>query len=139
MTVTVRQVFDYAQINRQLTGPNGSITRDTLRRGLRVQARAKHLVQVDQGTLRDSIEVASEQRLIDGVDATVVIVGTNLNYARVAHDGSGIYGPTGRPIVPLRGKFLVFTSRRTGKLVFVKSVQGQHGTKFLQKALPAAR
>lgn len=134
----MHQVLDLAAINRQLTGPNGSIVKDTLRRALRVQGRAKHLVSVDNGTLRDSIEIATETRLVEGVESMVVLVGTKLKYAMAEHEGTGIYGPTGAAILPVSGKFLVFKNK-AGKLVFAKSVQGRPGTHFLKRALGEAR
>jgi hypothetical protein len=139
MTITIRHVLDLTAINRQITGPNGVVARELLRRGLRVQTRAKHLVPVDQGRLRDSIEIATENRVVMGIETVVIVVGTNVSYATAVHDGSGIYGPTGVPIIPVNGKYLVFTSKKSGRLVFTKAVRGQPGTRFLKRALPAAR
>jgi hypothetical protein len=146
MTISVRQVFDVGAVNRQLSGPMGSITRDMFRRGLRVQERAKRLVAVDTGRLRDSINVSTLTRPVLGIETVVVRIGTNVDYAPAVHDGTGIYGPTGAPITPKNGKYLVFStlsgSNKIGSrlsLVFVRSVRGQPGTEFLKKALREVR
>jgi hypothetical protein len=135
----VRQVFDTAALNAQLHGPNGGVARDLLRRALRVQTEARKRAPADTGRLRGSIELATVQRTVFGVATVGMLVGSNLDYARMVHDGTGEFGPRGTPIVPTQKKFLVFRSRKTGKVVVAKSVRGQRGVAFLKDALWAVR
>lgn len=139
MTLTVRHVLDVEQINRQLHGLNGGPMRDMLRRGLRVQTAARRNAPADRGRLRQSVEVGTVSTVVFGVSTYAVRVGTNLEYARAVHDGTGVYGPHGVPIRPTSGRYLVFRSKRAGRLVFVPEVKGQPGVPFLKDALRAAR
>lgn len=115
---------------------------DLLRRGLKVQARARlllsgaagHPKRVDTGQLRSSVGV--QLRSLAGRPS--VRIGTNLRHARWVHDGTGIYGPRRRRITPTTKKALAFQSRR-GRRVVVRSVRGMERNEFLKDALPAAR
>lgn len=115
---------------------------DLLKRGLKVQARARlllsgasgHPKRVDTGALRSDIQV--QLRTLGG--HPVVRVGTNKRYARFVHDGTGIYGPRRRRIVPTTKKALAFQSRR-GRRIVVRSVRGMPPNEFLKDALSAAR
>lgn len=134
----VKHVMDIAALNAHLRGPMGGVTRDLLRRGLRVQAAAKRNVRSDHGRLRNSIHVGTrvgEQGVI------IVEVGSDLNYALAVHNGTGIYGPHGTRIVPTSGSLLVFPNRRggggSGRLVFARSVRGQRPNPYLKNALRA--
>jgi hypothetical protein len=50
--------------------------------------------------------------------------------------GTGIYGPTGRRITPVRAQSLRFVSG--GRVVFAKSVKGQKANNFLAESIRAA-
>lgn len=103
-----------------------SATRTGLtRRAIEVQNEARRLCPVDQGTLRRSITF--------NVTDTKATIGSNLEYALGVETGTGIYGPKGRPIVPVRAQFLVFTTK-TGT-VFARSVRGRRATPYLKPAL----
>lgn len=62
-------------------------------------------------------------------------VGTNLqsesgfDYPRALQEGTGIYGPSGQPITPKDGKYLVF--QLNGRTIFTRSVKGSPGRPFL--------
>lgn len=115
---------------------------DLLKRGLKVQARARvllggaagHPKRVDTGALRSDISV--QLRTLAG--RPVVRVGTNKKYARWVHDGTGIYGPHRRRITPKTKKALAFNGRR-GRRVVVRSVRGMEKNEFLKDALSAAK
>lgn len=133
MAASVR--FDAAALAAILTGRDGPVVRDLLRRGNRVASRAKALCPVDSGRLRSSIKV----ELRGSGPGIYVTVGTNVEYARAVHDGTGIYGPKGRPIFPVRAKVLRFTPKGEKSAIFRPSVKGVRPRPFLRNALPAAR
>lgn len=119
--------------------------KDLLRRGFKVQARARVLLGGAAGhprrirTKRLWSSVQVQLRAFGG--SPVVRIGTNVRYSRRVHDGTGIYGPRRRPIRPKRGKFLVFTPRNgiQSRKVFVREVKGMRQNQYLRDALPAAR
>lgn len=123
--------------------------KDLLRRGLKVQAKARRLVggaeghikRVNTGDLRSSIGV----KLIEVAGKPAVRIGTGKKYAHWVHDGTGVYGPHRTRIVPKTAKALVFASKtygaKKGKFkgkVVVRSVRGMQKNEFLKDALPAA-
>jgi hypothetical protein len=119
-----------AAIQKMLRSPKGQVARGILKIGKKVERKAKRLVPVDQGILRNSI--TTELIIRRG---PVARIGTKTKYALAVHNGTGVYGPRGVPITPKKGKVLVFTSRKTGQLVFAKSVKGMKGTPYLRDAL----
>lgn len=109
---------------------------DDLRvRANRVLSAARAACPVDRGTLRASLAV---EFTMDG-DNAVARIGSNLKYALPVHEGTGIFGPRHAPIVPVNGRFLVFTPRGAVNKVFARSVRGMPGRPFLRDALDAAR
>lgn len=51
-------------------------------------------------------------------------------YARYQEEGTGIYGPTGSRIYPIRAKVLAFDWPAAGGVVFARSVAGSPGRHF---------
>jgi hypothetical protein len=135
-SVSVR--LNQRAIQDQLTGQNGAIARDLLRRGQRVQNKARRLAPVDRGRLRGSIttEVRGSGRGLE------VRVGSNLDYAVYVHEGTGIYAGRGY-IYPRRGRYLRWRARGGGgggrEYVYARRVRGVRGRPFLKDALDAAR
>lgn len=121
-----------AALQKMLRNPKGQVARGTLKLGKKVERKAKRLVPVDHGILRNSI--STELIIRRG---PVARIGTKMKYALVVHNGTGIYGPTGARIYPRHAKVLMFTSRKTGELVFAKSIKGMKGTPYLRDALIA--
>lgn len=121
-----------AALQKMLRNPKGQVARGILKLGKKVERKAKRLVPVDHGILRNSITTELVIR-----KGPVARIGTNVKYALYVHEGTGIYGPNGVPITPKHGKVLVFTSRKTNKLVFARSVKGMKGTPYLRNALIA--
>lgn len=118
-------------------GPTGPVVRHITTLTRRATARAKRLAPVDEGTLRASIQgfvITTPRRVIGRI-------GTGLEYGLYQHEGTGIHGPRGRPITPIRRKFLRFevksgrSARGRRPLVFARSVAGTRPKKFLIKAL----
>lgn len=141
-TVAWGHQLDLGAVRKLLTSPTGGVVRDLLRRGLLVETQAKRNLggiggpkRVDTGRLRASIATIVVTR--DG--APTVLVGTNVNYARFVHDGTGLYGPRHAPIRPRRGKFLRFRPRGSRRWVYARQVKGMRPNRFLANALSAAR
>lgn len=145
--------YDQAGLHALLHSPRGPVAADLLRRGRRVESKAKVLCPVDQGRLRSSIT----HELVTSGDDLIVRIGTNVSYARFVHDGTGIYGPTRQPIRPKRARVLAWPVRgttsvrrsRSGRMVrsraqvrtgtaFARQVAGSPGRPFLRNALPEA-
>lgn len=133
MAGTVR--LNPAELNRFLRSPGGPVGRDLLRRSHRVENRAKELVGVDLGRLRSSIttDVRADSKGLVGR------VGSNVEYALHHHEGTGIYGPRGRPITPKTASVLRFKPKGSSTFVFARSVRGSKPNPFLADALSAAR
>lgn len=141
-TVTYSHRLDLAAVQRLLTSPNGGVVRDLLRRGLLVETQAKRNLggiggpkRIDTGRLRASIAT----QVVHRNGAPAVIVGTNVNYAILVHEGTGIYGPRHAPIRPRRAKRLRFKPKGSRRFVYARQVRGMAPNRFLANALAAAR
>lgn len=141
MTITHR--LDLAAIQRLLTSPQGGVYKDLLRRGLKVESAAKRNLgqdpkRIDTGRLRSSIQTAVLMR--NG--KPVVRVGTAVQYAIYVHEGTGLYGPKHKMIVPVNKKALRWKSRGYGKpskggYTYSMKSKGMRPNPFLKRALPA--
>lgn len=139
MSARVRVVHhpnDYAIL---LASPSGAIAKDLFRRGTNVQNRAKRNLErnprrIDTGNLRSDIHV----QLLSLGGKPAVRVGFNLFYGVFVHDGTGIYGPKGTPIVPRVSTYLRWKSKG-GPWMYAKSVKGMRPNPFLKDAMPAAK
>ena len=136
--------MNFAAVQQLLTGTNGAVYRDMLRRGLLVETKAKTNLQsdpsrVDTGRLRGSIR--ARMITLDGVPTARV--GTNVEYALFVHDGTGIYGPRGQYIVPVNKSVLRWKTKGMGKssangYTYAKKSSGMRPNPFLKNALSAA-
>jgi HK97 gp10 family phage protein len=139
MPARVTHHVDKRALQMILSSPNGAVAKDLFRRGKKVEAKAKKNLnesprRIDTGTLRSSINT----QLLSLGGKPVVQVGTNLFYAIYVHEGTGIYGPKGRPITPKTAKMLSWKNRK-GARIFAKSVKGMKPNPFLKNALMAAK
>jgi phage gpG-like protein len=142
-TVTWQNRLDLGAVRALMANPAGGVAQDMLRRGLKVETQAKRNLggvggpkRVDSGRLRASINT----QLVKAPNgAYMAIVGTNVNYARWVHDGTGVYGPRHRLIRPIRRKYLRFRPGGRGRFVYARFVVGMKPNRFLTNALPAAR
>jgi len=141
MPIIVHEM-NFGAVQALLTGTNGAVYKDMLKRGLLVESRAKANLQsspsrVDTGRLRGSIR--ARMITLDGVPASRV--GTNVTYALFVHDGTGLYGPRHRYIVPVNKSVLRWKSKSGGKggFVFAKRSSGMQPNPFLKNALVAFR
>lgn len=142
MATTWSQQLNTAQLLRVLASEHGGVARDLLRRGLNVESAAKRNLsgiggpkRIDTGRLRASGHTVIVFR--NGKLAAVVAF--PVWYARLVHDGTGIYGPHHQPIRPKRAKFLRFKPRGSGRYVFAKQVKGMAPNPFLRNALVYAK
>lgn len=141
----MRHQLNPVAIQRLLTSPEGPVAKALLIRGLKVETQAKKNLsggttagpkRVDTGRLRASIATQLRRGAAGGL---VVRVGTNVEYALWVHEGTGIYGPTGRVIRPTTSRYLRFKPKGTTKYVYAQYVKGMKANRFLTAALPAVR
>jgi hypothetical protein len=135
----VRHRYKPATMHEILASPNGGLAKNMFKRALRVQAQAKKNLQrppqrVDTGNLRASITI--QGFLYAGYPA--FRVGSPLKYARLVHDGTGIFGPHAQMIEPKTAKVLAWKGAN-GKMHFAKKVRGMPANPFLRDALSAAK
>lgn len=149
--------LDLGAIRVLLTSPERGVAQNLLLRGLLVETAAKRNLagvggpkRIDTGRLRASI---TTQLVRDVGGGPAVVIGTNVKYALYVHEGTGIYGPKGKPIRPRQAKALRFKlprgtlvkqTRKKGKKgrgnwIYAKEVKGIPPNHFLTNALPAAR
>lgn len=140
-SVNIEHRLDLAAVRALVNSPRGGVAQDLLRRGLAVETQAKRNLgglggpkRVDTGRLRASINT----QLTERSGTLVVLVGTNVKYARWVHDGTGIYGPKGARIRPRRAKRLRFRPVGGTRFVYARSVAGMRPNRFLANALRAA-
>lgn len=142
-TVRVTHVLNPAQVAYILHSPAGPVARDLIKRGIRVQNRARRNLsgntgsgpkRVDTGLLRASI---ATQLRTDGFELAMR-VGSGVRYARWIHDGTGIYGPKARPIKPKTAKYMRWYTKQ-GTPVFARQTKGMRPNPYLKAALPAYR
>jgi hypothetical protein len=125
-----RVIINDSNMRALLTGQNGAVVTYMYDIGRQVQNEAKRRCPVDEGRLRASIENTVS---VNGTQV-IVRVGTVVSYAMDVHEGTGIYGPSGKVIRPTSAKALTWRPR-AGPRVFVKWVRGQRGNPFLTDAL----
>jgi hypothetical protein len=146
-----KHVYDPTVLQAMFHSPQGAVAKDLMKRGARVESRAKRNVsgiggsgpkRVDTGHLRSSIN----HKLVSRAEGLSVRIGTNVYYALFVHNGTGLYGPKHMLIRPKRAKALVWRSQLHGQksgrfrgYVVVKSTKGMKPNPFLAAALPAFR
>ena len=156
MPISYSQQLNIPALRQLLTSQRGPVVRNLLGRGLLVESQAKRNLsgeggapkRVDTGRLRASIATIVVYRNGE----PVVLIGTNVRYARWVHDGTGIYGPRHQPIKPKQGKFLRFPATgpyqiyqpkkgkaRRRSFIYARQVKGMRPNPFLRNALAAAR
>jgi hypothetical protein len=140
MAVIVTTHLNRAEIATFLYTPAGPIVRGARKLGKDVQREAKFLAPKDTGRLAASIGL-----VVGSAPGFVYAeIGSKVHYALWRHEGTGIYG-TGRPIRPVRAKYLRFQPRRAaGRVadqrrgyVYARSVRGTPGKPYLVGALTA--
>ncbi|MFC4328374.1 HK97 gp10 family phage protein [Streptomyces andamanensis] len=141
MAVRVKFEWNEPEIDRLLRAPDGDVATYVRRVAEATRSLAVAMAPVDNGPLRASLRVEMEYST-KHVKAWVY---SNLEYALYVHEGTGIYGPKGQPIRPVRAKFLRFearnartTPRGRGNIVFARQVRGARPNRFLLNALKAS-
>lgn len=125
MAITLRQTG----IRELAAGQIATFTADTANK---VRQAAERLAPKDTGRMSRTITRKPLKITALHVRATV---STTTGYGLFVEAGTGIYGPTGRPITPRRGRFLVFKPRGSNHVIKVTSVRGQPGQHFMRNAL----
>lgn len=62
---------------------------------------------------------------------------TMVHYAMFVHEGTGVYGPVGHPIVPVQAQFLRFEWH--GRIWFMRSVRGQEANPYIDRAIDTTK
>lgn len=93
----------------------------------------KQEAPVDTGVLQDSISIDIKSQ---GDVLTATLTAT-AEHAEWVHEGTGIFGPVGEPIIPVRSKVLVF--KIADRLIITKSVKGQPANPFLRRGAKILR
>jgi hypothetical protein len=112
-----------------MVAPGGIVYKGARTVGTAVQAAATRLAPVDSGRLRQS----GDTEVITRQDAAVARVSFSARHALPVHEGTGIYGPRRRPIVPRRARVLSWWDRRSGGRRFARSVRGMRPRRFLTR------
>lgn len=122
--------IDWAAVDRMLNSSTGMVGRDCQQRADRTAARAR---QFAPGSMSERIAPPVVRGGPGGPSADITVRHPAVGYVI---NGTGLYGPRGQRIRPVRAKALRFVLN--GRIVFAKSVSGQKPNDFLNKALPAA-
>ena len=97
----------------------------------RAKAELTKAGRVDTGRLRNSIVSEVVEPSGQVLRGRVV---ADVDYADYVHQGTGVYGPRGRPIVPRRARVLRWRPRGSSAFVFRPEVRGVEPTPFLKRA-----
>jgi HK97 gp10 family phage protein len=84
------------------------------------------------GALQRSIQ-GEVRSMMGGFTGTILQDSKVAHYGKFVNNGTGIYGPYGQPIVPLRAKFLQWENDKGWHRA--KSVRGQEAKHFMEKAM----
>jgi hypothetical protein len=107
-----------------------------------IEQDANRNIPEDTGELRSvGISRVDSKRRVRGPGGLVVKTELSVpkvpEYAKWVHDGTGIYGPRGLPIIPRTAKFMVF--QIDGKWFRKHEVYGQRPQPFLKEAVEEAQ
>lgn len=138
-----RVIINDAALRSLLTGQDGPVVKYMYNLGRKIGNEAKRRCPVDEGRLRASIE-----NTVTVTGALVITrVGTPVEYAIMVHNGTGIYGPSGKRITPKRATSARPTTtkprpaalrwQKGGEIFFARSVAGTRANPFLTDALRA--
>ena len=120
-----------SKANRTYTKQKQNLLQRLTTQVLRVAKSAEN-TPADTSALRSSIK----SEIINENKARVY---TNIPYASFVEKGTGIYGDHKSPIVPKSKPFLVFKSKKLGRIIRAKSVRGMKGRHFMQNAYNKVR
>jgi hypothetical protein len=131
--MSVKLIIDGARLEELLHSRTGAVGRYLDTRATIVQMAAKEDCPKRTGNLSERIN----RRWFDAGGELAISVIAQTPYAMWVHEGTGIYGPLKRPIVPVHAKALSWIGA-DGVRVFAKSVKGMRGRPFLAKNLKLA-
>jgi hypothetical protein len=143
MRMMARHKINQGAINVMFRNPAGGLARDMARRGLKVETAAKRNLagangkprRINNGILRNT----TQARPVTWRGLPASRIGSPVRYARLVHDGTGLFGPKKRKITPKTKKALRFKPKGSARVIFARSVKGMEANPFLKDALSAAR
>lgn len=107
-SVTIQ--LDSTAIQRMMQSPDGLVGRDAIRRATSVQLAARQQVGVSSGRLRRSI--VKRGPTVNARGGVSILVGSDLGYAKVHHEGRGEVTPVNAKVLHWRvGGVDVFAMR----------------------------
>jgi Bacteriophage HK97-gp10, putative tail-component len=118
--------YEDDRLNRLAKIVNKAIENATKLTALDLWGNIRENSPTDHGRLAGSWAMTRMGKLRYKVHTAVV-------YARFQNDGTGIYGPAGRPITPRKSRVLVFDV--SGRTVFARSVRGVKGRRYIEKSI----
>jgi len=131
MPLTVRIKFYDEAITMLMRSPDGLLGRWMYDQGTKVQLAAIRQCPKRTNKLSESIV----KRWNPTLNGQMMTIAALQPYALFVHEGTGIYGPRGAPIVPTTAKALRWFGS-DGQPIFARSVKGMRGTKYLADNLP---
>lgn len=137
MAVTVRVDLHRAQIHNFLYNPSGQVGRGVRRWSEQVRSLAVARAPKASGRLTSSSSVTMNTH----PGLVVGVVEFSAPHALWVHEGTGIFGPRGRPIRARAGRVMRFPTgaggraRRRGAFTYTREVKGQRPRPYLVSAL----
>ena len=107
--------------------------------GATAKARAQQILTEEVKDRSGDLKASTDfELIIRGKEVWLEFYNDAGHHALYQHEGTGIYGPKGKPIRPKRAKLLSWIDPDTGDRVFAKEVRGTPAKKFLQRAIDFA-
>ena len=137
MAGTVQVDLHRAEIYNFLYNPAGQVVRGVRRWSQQVRSLATARAPKDTGRLTSSssVQMNTHPGLVVGV------ISFNARHALWVHEGTGIFGPRGRPIRARAGRVMRFPTgaggraRRRGGFTYTREARGQRPRRYLVSAL----
>jgi len=118
------------QVLRDLAERGRAVARRAIElTALDVWGKIKEEAPVDHGRLAGSFQ-------LEPIDDLTWRIASGVHYALYVHEGTGIHGPSGSPIVPQNASVLRFEVG--GRPVFARSVEGQEPNPYADRAIGRA-
>ncbi|GAA2685429.1 hypothetical protein [Nonomuraea recticatena] len=130
----VRVRNNQAALQRLLRSPQGDVYRHVDGIMRETASLGRRNIRVDSGFARSQVY----HLVFPYATRMVGRAGSYAHYSAYLDIGTGIYGPSGKPITPKRAKVLAFTPKGSNVVVFAASVKGIKGDRWLRRAFAVA-